>query len=335
MAESSDDDHDRNGGQARWQSIEVRHLAALAAVAREGSFRRAAEELGYVQSAISGQIAHLEQAAGARLLERASGTPLVTLTDAGRLLLRHIDEILARFEAAYADVDSLAARNAGAVRVAGLQQFAPSQVGAVLSLFRQRHPFARVLMEDSTDTARDAAALGNGTLDLLIYELQGPDESPQNVLTHDCYVLVVPRSGELAARTTPLTARELSAARPIVPNSCGRSETLRAQLTRLGLRPHPSVVTDSVAVAQSLVAGGLGCALVPSRLLGSEGPDTVRLDLSHLIAPQTIALRFAADRARHPAVVGFARAVRETCGDGAAFTSPTDRDQATPLPRAA
>jgi molybdate transport repressor ModE-like protein len=80
----------------RWLGVELRHLAALQAIAEVGSFCRAARRLGYTQSAVSQQIATLERIVGERLLDRPGGPRPVSLTEAGELLLRHAAAIVAR-----------------------------------------------------------------------------------------------------------------------------------------------------------------------------------------------------------------------------------------------
>src|SRR5439155_9616842 len=101
----------------RWLGVEIRHLAALQALATEGSFGRAAHKLGYTQSAVSQQIATLERAVGERLVERPGGPRPIALTEAGRLLLRHAESIMARLQAAQADLAALSAGEAGSLRV--------------------------------------------------------------------------------------------------------------------------------------------------------------------------------------------------------------------------
>src|SRR5439155_15063981 len=84
--------------------VELRHLAALEAVARTRSFGKAARDLGYTQSAVSQQIAQLERSIDQRLVERPGGPRPVDLTDPGRLLLRHADAIVAQLDAARAHI---------------------------------------------------------------------------------------------------------------------------------------------------------------------------------------------------------------------------------------
>src|SRR3954453_7105224 len=96
-----------------WLGVELRHLAALQAVAEEGSFGRAAIRLGYTQAAASQQIASLERLVGDRLVERPGGPRPVSITEAGTVLLRHADGIVARLRAAPADLAALPAGNAG------------------------------------------------------------------------------------------------------------------------------------------------------------------------------------------------------------------------------
>jgi molybdate transport repressor ModE-like protein len=104
-----------------WPGLELRHLLALQAVAREGSFAGAAEALGYTQSAISQQISGLERAVGQRLVERPGGRRRIWLTEAGEALLRHADAIVSHVHAAAADVEALSEGRAGRLRVGTYQ----------------------------------------------------------------------------------------------------------------------------------------------------------------------------------------------------------------------
>ncbi|MGZ4462957.1 MAG: LysR family transcriptional regulator, partial [Gaiellaceae bacterium] len=117
----------------RWLGVEVRHLAALRAVAEEGSFGAAALRLGYAQSAISQQIAALERNVGHRLFDRPGGSRPVTLTRAGELLVEHAESIMTRFSAARVDLESLADEEVGGpIRVGAYQSVAAAILPLIL-----------------------------------------------------------------------------------------------------------------------------------------------------------------------------------------------------------
>src|SRR5919206_3396373 len=137
-----------------WFGIELRHLAALEAVAREGSFRRAADRLGYVQSAISHQIAALESLTGKRLIERSRGTRPIALTAAGEVLLAHADAVIARMRAAQADLASLDGGGTTTLRVGSTQDVTARVVPALLRSFGRLRPDVAVTLEEG-DTATD------------------------------------------------------------------------------------------------------------------------------------------------------------------------------------
>src|SRR5436305_3605571 len=194
-----------------WLGVELRHFAALEAVARTRSFGRAARELGYTQSAVSQQIAQLERIGGQRLFHRPGGPRRVEPTEAGLLLLRHADAIVARLDAAQADMAALAEGAAGALRVGIYQSVGARILPALLRRFHEEFPRVEVQVKEETDAADLLRLVEHGELDLTFADLplpEGPFES-QAVLV-DPYVLLVSTKSELAARDTAPTLRSLS-----------------------------------------------------------------------------------------------------------------------------
>src|SRR5215469_423027 len=76
----------------------LRELRAVLAVAELGSFRRAAAELGYTQSALSHQVSALESALGWPLFHRPGGRGQVRLTPAGEAVRRRARRVLSEVE---------------------------------------------------------------------------------------------------------------------------------------------------------------------------------------------------------------------------------------------
>src|SRR5262249_56661718 len=69
------DDMTEGVGRSAWHGIEVRHLAALQALAEEASFHGAAGRVGYSQPAVSQQLAALERIVGPQLVNRPRVSP--------------------------------------------------------------------------------------------------------------------------------------------------------------------------------------------------------------------------------------------------------------------
>src|SRR5688572_25898604 len=133
------------------QDIEIRHLHALQAVAQEGSFGRAAERLGFTQSAISQQIAGLERALGERVFDRRGGPRPVELTPAGELLLVHADAVLARLREAEDALRSLRAGEVGRLVVGAYQSVAVKVLPGVIGRLRLERPGLTIRCVESDD----------------------------------------------------------------------------------------------------------------------------------------------------------------------------------------
>jgi DNA-binding transcriptional LysR family regulator len=303
------------GDRERPLLFEPRHLAALVAVARTGSFRLAGEQLGYVQSAVSRQIATLEQVAGVRLVERARGTNDVGLTHAGTVLLRHAEALLARQAAAQADLIQLAAGETGAVSIGMPQGVGHRLLRPALAAYRRRRPQARVLASEYPSDAPLFALVEHGMLDLGIARLPlaaGPFASVE--LLRMRWVLAAPASWGLApsGSAVPLAALE---GRPLIGrHDLQHGPPLEAQLRERGRELNVVFRTDIDETIRSLVRAGMGAALLPSFGVDGETPGVALLTLEDLPLTEVVGLFWHGKRELAPAAAELRAITCEVCG---------------------
>jgi DNA-binding transcriptional LysR family regulator len=295
--------------------IELRHLAALQAVAEEGSFGRAATRLGYTQSAISQQIATLERIVGARLVERPGGPRKVYLTEAGNLLLRHADGIVARLHAAQADLAALARGSAGPLRIGTYQSVGNKILPALLRRFSKRLAEIQIELRESHADDELLAAVERGELDLTFAMLpttEGPFEAVE--LLRDPYILLVPAGSPLAEKTQ-VSLREIGE-QPLVSNRACRSiEPVHAQLRSRGVEPNVIFRSDDNGTVQGVVAAGLGVALVPRLTVDETDRDVAVVGLGGRVPDRIIGLAWHRDRFRTEAAEAFVAEAQTLCAE--------------------
>lgn len=113
-------------------------LEVFTTVVAEGSFSAAARSLGMSKSAVSKQVAALEDRLGARLLNRT--TRRLSLTDAGAVYLERANRIVAEAEDAEAEVSQLSSSPRGVLRLSAPLSFGIRHLGPLLPGFMAENP---------------------------------------------------------------------------------------------------------------------------------------------------------------------------------------------------
>ncbi len=296
--------------------VEVRHLMALDAIARTRSFSQAAAELGYAQSAVSQQIATLERAVGHKLVERPGGPRPVSLTEAGELVLRHANHITARLGAVRADLDALAAGEAGSVRIGTFQSASAKLLPPTLTRFRDTWPHVGVELRNEMNTGTLDDLVRAGQLDLAFSDIE-PSETTlaYETLVVDEYVLIVPPWSPLVEQA-PIDLRELDdidlISGSLANDTCGLR--IAKHLEDARVRPRVVFRSDDNLTTQRLVASGLGLAVVPLLAVEQFVPDAevTVLPLSEASAfRRSIGIVWHPDRYRSRAAEAFVETARE------------------------
>src|SRR5947199_688544 len=210
----------------------VNNLLAFLAVAKEGSFTRAAAKLGVSQSALSHTIRGLEERLGLRLLTRT--TRSVAPTEAGERLLRTVAPKLEEIDAELSALTELRDKPAGTLRITAAEHSSATILWPALAKLLPRYPDIKVEVNidygftDIVAARYDAGVrLGEQVAKDMIAVRIGPDlrlaivaapsyfatrpepKSPEDLVHHNCINFRQPSAGGLYAWEFEKRGREV------------------------------------------------------------------------------------------------------------------------------
>jgi DNA-binding transcriptional LysR family regulator len=264
--------------------MEIRRLELLVALARLGSMRKVADEMGVTTSTVSQQIAALARETGTDLLEPVGRR--VRLTPAGRRLADHGVTILAAIDAARADLDPRA-EPAGTVRVSG---FATAIRRSLLPLLASLDGTAVRMLIAEHEPGEALDLLAEDAIDLaLVYDYALAPRTFDNrfqvvPLWTARWGLGVPADAAAEGLPTVATVDRYRDADWIANSRNDADERAVAALAaHAGFTPRIAHRADSLDLVQDLVAAGLGVGLLAEgmplragvRLLPLRDPDVL------------------------------------------------------------
>lgn len=229
-------------------------MVLFAAVVREGSFSKAARQLGITKQTTSARIANLEERLGVRLLERTTRT--LRVTQAGATYYDRCAAIAAQIDEANSEVQRQQVDPVGLLRVASPMLYGRRYLAPVVSRFLLQYPKARI---ELILVARRIDLIEEG-LDLAIQIGRLEDSSLVAHKLGEGAVHYVASPRFLAKHATP-SARELESARCI-----GLSPFETWDVAGVKARIDPVLIVNDHEVACDAAIAGVGIARVPALL---------------------------------------------------------------------
>jgi DNA-binding transcriptional LysR family regulator len=267
--------------------MNLRQLQYLLAIADEGSFTRAAEQLLVAQPSLSQQIKRLEQELGGPLLERLPTG--VRLTAAGKAFLPEARAAVTHAERATRNARSALGLEAGELEVATVTSVAFGVLPPAFERWHERYPGTTITLREYAHRRAldDAVRLGVG--DIAVGPRPSQWHGPVVELGWEEFVVVLPASDPLARNKRSVALEDLAERDWVLfgPHH-GLSELIVATCARAGFSPRRTVQTGQVAAAGHLAAAGLGVTIIPSNVVPAALGAAVR-SLKPPLARQLVA----------------------------------------------
>lgn len=243
--------------------IDSRRLFYFSQVAKMGSFTAAEAALDVAQSTLSRQIQLLEEELGAPLLLRESRG--VTLTHAGELLLAQAERIIREMETAREQITMARGGARGRVTIAAPRPFSSRYFPKVIQQFSQKYPDTKLtVLEASSGHIHQYLADASVDLAVVLHNPNSQKITTRKIVAEQLY-LTMRHDHQLANDSFIERARLKAIPDLLLPAALhGTRFVIERYLQDGNIELDPMIRMDSVSLMRSLIAQGLGCAILPN-----------------------------------------------------------------------
>ena len=283
--------------------MELYQLEYFLEAARQRNFTRAAARLNLAQAALSEQIRNLERDLGTQLFHR--GRRETVLTAAGEILRQHAEDLIGRAASARQAVNDLIGLRGGRLAIGAIPSVSACVLPAAIAAFRKKHPDVELALFEGTSEAV-AQWVESGRVDFGIVQLPAPSgKFDEAVLFTEPFVVLVPKSHPIAKQRS-VSLGKLANESFILYKGRAR-DTALAACRAAGFEPRIACESSELETIRSLIAAGLGIAILPQLATRQSVANCVTVRLQGAGIERQVAMLSRAGHAPSPGASVFRR----------------------------
>ena len=284
--------------------MDITRLRALRELANRQTMAAVASALYLTPSAVSQQIAQLEDEVGVKLIERQGRG--VKLTHAGELLVSHTERMLTVLDEAKSDLAELKHVISGELRIAAFPTVASALLPQVIKSLRISHPYLEIVLYE-LEPAEGLAALGSWAADIAFVDdlsLKSTVKQRTVEMVHvldDALHALLPDAHALADRAS-LSITDLKHERWALDSAASSYAEYLLNLCRSsGFEPKVNASCRGSEMVMAMVSSGCSVTVIPGLRLVQRLENVAAIRLQPEIG-RRISVAFRKGDRKHPAI---------------------------------